>query len=206
MANDSVRIRVDTGELERALRDYMAYTSKTLPEAVEKIAIDVDYQAYRLCKRTIWNPTKWSEFDGGQGVDRAFFHALATGKTKFGVTKFGAAVKGQGNEKIAKKIFDARTRATNYSATIFLKLAFDLGAKIRSRARASKIKHAKAKRAHRKFHPAVILTVEGLEKKHVDEIIQPAMQGGINAVAKDKREYINRKIAEGARRHSGRRR
>jgi len=204
MANDSVRIRVDTGELERALRDYMAYTSKTLPEAVEKIATDVNFQAFRLCRRTIWKPTNWSEFGGGQGVDPAFFHALATGKTKFGVTKFGAAVKGKGNDKIAEKIFNARTRATNYSAAIFLKLASDLGAKIRSRAKAMKIKHAKAKRAHRKFRPTIILRVEGLERQHVDDIIQPAMQDGINAVANDKREYINRKIAEGARRHSGR--
>jgi hypothetical protein len=194
MAKDSVRIKVDTGELQRALRDYMAHTSKTLPEAVNKIAIDVAFQANRAAKRATPNNIKRADANG------KLFHSLAA----TGATKFGKAVRGQGNAEIAQKIFDARVRAINYSKAIFLKLAKDLGGNMRSAIGRSLPSGPTATRARNSIRPQAVLDIVGIQDKHAANIIQPAMQGGINAVAKDKREYINRKIAEGARRHSGR--
>jgi len=196
MAKDSVRIRVDTGELERALRDYMAYTSKTLPEAVNKIAIDVAFQANRAAKKATPKNIKRADANG------RLFHSLAA----TGATKFGTAVRGQGNAKIAQKIFDARVRAVNYSKAIFLKLAKDLGGNMRSALGRSLPSGPTATKARNSIRPQAVLDIVGIQEKHAASIIQPAMQKGINAVANDKREYINRKIAEGARRHSGRRR
>jgi len=211
MANDSVRIRVDTGELERSLRDYMAYTSKTLPEAVNKIAIDVAFQAEKVVTRSAFKTVSWEKLayvgtTTTTTVNKALFHALATGKTRFGKTRFGAAVKGQGNEEIAKKIFESRGRAVNYSRAIFIKLAEDLGKVLRRSVGRGLPRNASATKARKSIRPQASLNVDGVEKRHADDVLQPAMQRGIDAAAKDKREYITRKIAEGARRHSGRRR
>jgi hypothetical protein len=47
--------------------------------------------------------------------------------------------------------------------------------------------------------------IKGIEKSHADKIIQPALQKGVDRAAKAKRDRIAKKLAEGARKHSGRR-
>jgi hypothetical protein len=203
---DKVEVSIEMREFQKALMEYLLASKKDVGFAVNKKAGDVAFSASKAMPSAI-------EVRGSMITDypreSKLWHAIATGKTKFGVTKFGAAVKGKGNDKIASKIFNSRGRAAGYSTTIFLRIARDFGKKVRS-LRLNRIDNTTIKKAgtagESDFLDAVfeVLGIDGSRGHH--NRIDRAIQDALAEQAADMRKYINDKIAKRAKAHSGRRR
>lgn len=194
---DKVRVTVDLREFQAALRDYVAATEMDMTEATNKKAIDVAFQAAKNTPNSGFKET-------APPRGNAMWHAIATGKTKAGVTRFGAAVRGKGNEDIARKIYDSRIRAKAYSISLWLKIAADLGAKVRKlRKKSASIKNADGDKAKIGPKPLARLTIVGVELPH-SAILQDALRKGIAAVTKDTLTYAKKKLAQRGKQFSGR--
>jgi hypothetical protein len=198
---DKVKVRVNTSELIGALKAYQKHSSRSMPQIINGTAIDVAFKANRAAKKaSVSKIPKYKEGDQSAKSTR-LYHALAT----IGKNKFGPKPKGSGNKNTAETLAKRRYSAISYSKAIFLKLAQDLGKKLRvgigSRGLPDNAKARKAKESPVCFAD---LTIVGIEKSHADKIIQPALQKGIAAAAKAKRDRIAKKLAEGAKKHSGR--
>jgi len=191
---DKVRVRVDTSELVRAIRAYEKHSSREMPAIINGTAIDVAFKSNQAAKLASEGKIRGADKDG-----RMWYAWAASGETRFGKT-----VKGKGIKAAAEKILKARLDARFYSKVLFLKLVKDLGGKLRTAIRELP-SNAEGKKAKEALVCYATLTIEGIEKEHADKIIGPAFQKGINAAAKAKRDRIAKKIAEGARKHSGRR-
>lgn len=191
---DRVRVRVDTSDLVAALKAYEKHSSRSMPEIINGTAVDVAFKANSAAKLASEGKIRKADKNG-----KLFYALAASGKSKF-----GQVVKGEGIKAAAEKILNARLSARYYSKVLFLKLAQDLGKNLRTvkKALPSNAEGTKAKEALVCF---ATLEIEGIEKSHADDIIQPALQKGINAAAKAKRDRIAKKLAEGARKYSGRR-
>jgi len=193
---DKVTVKADATELTKALAEYMQHTSKDLPEAINRTAIDVAFKANRAAKKAskggITSLAKRSP---------KLFHALAT----IGANKYGPKPKGSGNKAMAEKIVSNRLAAIGYSKAIFLKMAQDLGKKISAslgRGLPGNSRGRKAKAGG--FRTEATLEIEGVQQSHADDILSPAMKKGLAAATADKRKYIAKKIAERAEKNSGR--
>jgi len=191
---DKVRVRVDTSELVRAIRAYEKHSSREMPKIINGTAIDVAFKSNSAAKLASEGKIRGADKNG-----RLFYALAASGKSKF-----GQVVKGEGIKAAAEKILNARLSARYYSKVLFLKMAQDLGKTLRTVKKALP-SNAKGKKAKEALVCYAELTIEGIEKEHADKIIGPAFQKGINAAAKAKRDRIAKKLAEGARKHSGRR-
>jgi hypothetical protein len=191
---DKVKVRVDTSELVRAIRAYEKHSSREMPAIINGTAIDVAFKSNSAAKLASEGKIRGADKNG-----RLFYALAASGKSRF-----GQVVKGEKIKKAAARILKARINARFYSKVLFLRLVKDLGGKLRSIKRdlPSNAKGQKAKESAVCF---ATLTIEGIEKEHAGKIIGPAFQKGINAAAKAKRDRIAKKLAEGARKHSGRR-
>jgi len=201
---DNVRMDVDLSEFSQALREYLTYSKLDVAEAVNKKAGDVAFSAVKHIK----SGSEVTKEIRRLGKGSRLFHALATGKTKLGESTKGAAVKGKGNKKVADAIFASRVRHGNYSRALFLYLASKFGKKVSKLKKTNRIENAKATKAPAsgKFDkPQAVLEIIGVESSH-EPLLSRAMQKGIDAQVEDMRRYINRKISERARKHSGRRR
>jgi hypothetical protein len=191
---DKVKVHVDTSELVRAIRAYEKHSSREMPAIINGTAIDVAFKSNSAAKLASEGKIRGADKNG------RLFYALAAS----GATKFGKTVKGDEIKKAAARILKARVNARFYSKVLFLRLVKDLGGKLRSIKRELP-SNAKGQKAKESAVCYATLTIEGIEKEHADKIIGPAFQKGINAAAKAKRDRIAKKLAEGARNHSGRR-
>jgi hypothetical protein len=191
---DKVKVRVDTSELVRAIRAYEKHSSREMPAIINGTAIDVAFKSNSAAKLASEGKIRGADKNG-----KLFYALAASGKSKF-----GQVVKGEGIKAAAEKILNARLSARYYSKVLFLKMAQDLGKTLRTVKKALP-SNAKGKKAKEAIVCFATLTIEGIEKEHADKIIGPAFQKGINAAAKAKRDRIAKKLAEGARKHSGRR-
>lgn len=190
---DKVKVRVDTSELVRAIRNYEKYSSREMPKIINGTAIDVAFKSNSAAKLASEGKIRKTDKDG-----KLFYALAASGKTKI-----GKVVKGEGIKKAAESILNRRLSARYYSKVLFLKLAQDLGKTLRTVKKALP-SNAEGKKAKEALVCYAELTIEGIEKDHADKIIQPALQKGINAAAKAKRDRIAKKLSEGARKYSGR--
>lgn len=199
-----MQIQIEDEDFIRALQQYTDLSSQNLTDAINKKAKDLCFEAAKVMPRG--EPYK----DNPKGAK--IYHVLAAGgnRAKNGQsleTRFGKHPKGKGNKKIANKIATARNTAKNYSRAICLKMAADLGATLtRFVNKAGKIKHARGKAAKKGIKIAAYLDVDGLEKSHVQDVIQPAFNKAAKKVEKDMQKHINRKLREAAKKHSGRKR
>lgn len=199
---DAVKLTLEDEEFTRAFRQYVELSSKTLAQSVNDKAKDLCFAA----AREIASGDPAREHPKGAKI----YHILAAGgnSRKNGQsleTRFGKAVKGKGNKKLADKIYNRRIRSRGYSRAICVKMAGDLGARLTIKA--GKIKHASGVKARwHQIKPAAFLNVKGLEKSHVEDVIQPAFERALRRVANDMQKYINKKLREAARKHSGRKR
>jgi len=191
---DKVRVRVDTSELVRAIRAYERHSSREMPKIINGTAIDVAFKSNQAAKLASERKIRGADKNG------RLFYALAAS----GATKFGKTVKGDEIKKAAARILKARINARFYSKVLFLRLVKDLGGKLRSIKRELP-SNAKGQKAKESAVCYATLTIEGIEKEHADKIIQPALQKGVDRAAKAKRDRIAKKLAEGARKYSGRR-
>lgn len=192
---------LDDAEFTKAFRQYAELSSKTMTESINKVAIDLCFKA--AAQMPSGDPSR--EHPKGAKI----YHVLAAGgkRSKNGEsleTKLGKAVKGKGNRILADKIFNRRRRSKGYSAVICRKIAGDLGARLS--VRAGKIKYASGKRAVKSIKPFAVLDVKGLEKTHVDDVIQPAFERAMRIVTAKMVRRVNKKLAEAAKKHSGRKR
>jgi predicted HNH restriction endonuclease len=165
-----------------------------MPAIINGTAIDVAFKSNSAAKLASEGKIRGADKNG-----KLFYALAASGKSKF-----GQVVKGEGIKAAAEKILNARLSARYYSKALFLKMAQDLGKTLRTVKKALP-SNAKGKKAKEALICYAELTIEGIEKEHADKIIGPAFQKGINAAAKAKRDRIAKKLAEGARKHSGRR-
>ena len=202
---DKVGIDLNNEEFEEAFKQYAILSSKKVAESVNDKAIDLCIKA----GKSIEKGEPYQKWPKGHRI----YHILAAGgnRRKNGEsleTRFGKAPKGKGNKKLANKIAVARNKSKNYSKAICFKLATELGAQLRSFvARSGKIKYANAQKAKwQEYKPKAYLDVEGLEKDHVDDVMQPAFTKALPIVAKDMQKYIDRKLREAAKKHSGKKR
>lgn len=192
---DKVRVRVDTSELVAALKAYEKHSSRSMPAIINGTAIDVAFKANRAAKKA-----RGEDMMHHQNYINKMFHALAT----MGNNKFGPTPKGKGNQRIAERIAKDRYDAIGYTKALFLKLAKDLGKNLRASVGRTLPSNADGQKAKEAFVCFAILTINGIEKRHADEQVQPALQKGVDLAAKAKRDRIAKKLAEGARKYSGR--
>lgn len=185
-----VKVSVDLREFQRALNEYEKHSSRDLQQLVKSAAVDVAFKAY-------------SEADAAK---KGNFPKLASGLynslAATGATRFGKAVRGKGNKAIAKKIFDARNTSVFYSKALFLTMAGQLGAKMRKTRK--RVKNATATERKSNVRPFVTLKIEGVEDSHARDILTPAMQRGVDRVAKKYFDKVAKKLAQRAKQYSGR--
>lgn len=200
-----MEITIEDEGFVRALQQYTDLTSENTVDAINKKAKDLCFEAAK--QMPVGKPYK----DNPKGSK--IYHVLAAGgnRAKNGQsleTRFGKHPKGKGNKKMANKIAVSRNTASNYSKAICLKMASDIGGYLKRRIikKSGTIKHARGKRATKGMKIKATLDVEGLEKSHVDEVIQPAFNRAAKATTKDIQKYIDRKMKEAAKKHSGKRR
>ena len=193
---DKVRLKVDLREFQKAMREYIVLSEKTVADAVNDKAGDVAFKSIKHLPK--FDKTRVPLYESG------LFNAIATGKTKFGVTRFGSLVKGKGNEKIAKKIRNSRLGGGNYSKSLFLKMAWEVGKKVSMLKK--KPDNATGKKAVKSKIPTAYLEITGVDQEHADKVLTPALEKGIADTVKDMRVYIERKLAKIAKAKSGRRR
>jgi phosphoglycolate phosphatase-like HAD superfamily hydrolase len=200
---DKISIDVDLKEFSDAMREYLKYSSLDVAEAVNKKAGDVAFSATRAASVSHKKPErKLNKI----GKESRLWHALATGKTKLGTSKKGAAVKGKGNADVAEAIWASRLRHIHYSKSLFLHLAKKFGKTVTA-VSSKGVQNAVATHAPKRVsdRPEAILEILGVEKTH-EPLLEKAIQHGIKAQIKDMQKYINDKIAKRAKAHSGRRR
>lgn len=183
--SEGVAIEFNDPEFVRILRDYTKVTSKTTSEAINKKAISVAFRASRKIKKG--RPLRAKKVR----EDSALWHALAaTGMNQ----NLGVAVKGKGNAAKAARIRGRRESARGYSKAIALKMAKELGGAVRTQIK--NIDHAGAKKARPGFSPTALLYVDGLERKHLKDFIQPGFDRAIDEEKRDMARYIARKMGE----------
>ena len=226
---DNVKVHVDLKDFTEALREYEKNSSRDMQTLIKGAAIDVAFKAARATPKS----TKGDIPKMGSGLfyalasadlskqSGAFARAAETAQRRIGgqVVKtsraaLSRAARKRRKEKVAfkplrlkqaaRKIRNQRVSATSYSRVLFLKLASQLGAKVS--AIKGKIDNAIAKERKIRVYPAVTLRIEGVEARHAREILEPAMQAGINAVAAKYWKKVADKLAKRARAHSGRKR
>ena len=216
---DQVKVTVDLTEFNTAIKEYIFHSKMEVSEAVNKKAGDIALFAAKRAKKA----TKGGYPPFSSGLYNALVAAdpkKSSGSFSEGAkmaqhrirNKFpGQTVKGKGNEKAAKYLFSRRTGSIGYSKALFIKLAKDLGKTVTG-VRVSKKKEAsidnatgkKAKVSGTFDKPFATLEIQGVEQDHASNEIEPALQAGVDDAVKDMAKYINRKLRQLARKHSGR--
>lgn len=137
---DNVEIELDTSEIVEALTFVERNSKKDALQVVNQAAIGACIGGGQRKKGTFYEgalqKTKTAskatigKFDPDKDAKSALtkkrtrlFHALATK---------GSAKKGQGNANLARKIYSGRQSARGYGKGIWLKIAKDLGARVRT--------------------------------------------------------------------------
>jgi phage gp36-like protein len=193
--SDRVTIEFDDREFQRALALYLSETGKSVADVVNKKALFICLHASK--------DVPIGNVKDDYTRESKLFNAVATGGTRLGVHRKGVFVKGDGNAKAAKKIFGGRARAKGYSRFVWLKMAGELGGK--SGKSSSRIEHAKATKAKPSIRPFATLAIEGLEQKHVDKIMEPALQRAVDKEAASMMQYLADRQAKVAAKRSSRR-
>ena len=130
-----------------------------------------------------WDPEK--ETRGALTKKRArLFHAIANEGSKH-----GKAQRGQGNAALAKKIYNSRQRARGYAKGIWLKIARDLGARVRN---AAETGIATGKKATIRTLAAYI-EIDKTEGWSDD--MHKAYQKGLSNAARDMVRHIEKKLS-----------
>jgi len=203
--SDYISLTFEDAEFTRALRDYQEAQSMELSDILNKKGIDLGFQAAAQLASAI-DPSRFY----GQGSP--LFHALAAGgksrkNGKSLMTRFGKAVKGQGNKKLADKIYNSRKRSGGYARAMCLTMADHLGANIRLKANFKKnMSHVSATKAEPGIKPIVTMTINKAQEGMIYEVIQPAINAAMRVVAADMDKYSIPRLAKAAKRHSGRKR
>jgi hypothetical protein len=181
---NSVSATIDTREFMAALQAYEQESSRDLKTVVKSTAIDVAFKANQsavAAKKTAIPKLK-----------TGLFNALAA-KSGF--------PKGSGNAREAERLYNRRVSAIKYSKALFLKMAQDLGAKVS--ALRKQISNSGADEMGTKLVPTVELKIDGVESAHDRDILEPAMQEGVNKSAAKMRQRVADKLAKRAKAHSG---
>jgi len=202
---DRIKADWEMAEFTKALQEYLVESRKDTGTALNEKAVRIAFSANKNMPSALEVKAQIST-DHPKGS--SLWHAIATGKTKFGITKFGAAVRGQGNKKIADQIYSSRVRHAGYSRSLFLKLASDLGGKVRAVKKVASIENAKGKKANeggKKDFMAAVLQILGVDQDHGSKL-DKAIASALTTEAADMRKYIEAKIAKRAQAHSGTRR
>lgn len=202
---DKVSAEWEMREFTKALQEYLIESRKETGTALNEKGVRVAFTASKEMPEAIEVRAQIST-DHPKGSP--LWHALATGKTSLGATKLGAAVKGKGNKKLADKIFASRNRHAGYSRFLFLKLASDLGGKVRAVKKLASIDNAKGQRANeggKQDFMRAVLQILGVDPEHGGKLDRAIAQA-LTIEARDMRKYIEAKIAKRAKAHSGRKR
>ncbi len=193
--SDRVTIEFDDREFQRALALYLSDTGKNAADVVNDKAKFICIAA----SKDVPVGNVKSEYTR----DSKLFNAIATGGTRLGIPKKGAAVKGKGNAKAAKLIFGRRSSAKGYSRYLWLKMAGELGGKMGKRA--GSMGNANAVKARPSIRPFATLTIEGLEQSHVTKVMEPALQRAVDKEAAGMLKYLADRQAKVAAKRSSRR-
>jgi predicted XRE-type DNA-binding protein len=184
---DRVALTVDSAEFMAALDDIVKMSSRELPEVLDGVGRDLCFAAQGKTKKA--PVAKIEKLRGSK-----LAHALAT---------MSGNKKGRGNKASADKIVNARKSASGYSKAIWLQIAKDLGAKLRSNV---KIRHAEGIRAKQGLKPTTILEVLGLEQAHIDEVMQTGLNKAVPLITQKMIKRVESKLAQLAAKKSGKRR
>lgn len=214
-----VTVKVDMSDFNAAIKQYIQHSKLEIFEAVNKKAGDIALFAAKRAKKA----SKGSYPPLSSGLYNALVAAdpkKSSGSFSKGAemaqhrirNKFpGQTVRGKGNAKAAKYLFNRRAGSVGYSKALFIKLAKDLGKEVKgvrvSKKKEASIDNAQGKKARVAWtlnKTFAVLEIKGVEQDHATNEIEPALQAGVDDAVKDMAKYINRKLRQLARKHSGR--
>lgn len=196
-------MELDTSELFEAMNLYQKATKKDGADVVNRAAKNAVLGgkglkgAMQLTKRATvadlrpFNPAK----KRAREYSNNLFHALAAE----GETRFGKTVRGQGNAAAALKIYNSRKSALGFAKAVWIGIGKKLGAKLRSK---FDLPGSRAKKATPVTLKATFQTAN-IETSLVKDIMEDALQQGINNAAGDMRDYALRKMEARALQFSG---
>jgi hypothetical protein len=202
---DKVTATWEMQEFTKALQEYLIESRKDTGTALNEKGVRVAFSASKQMPSAV---EVKAQISTDHPKSSPLWHALATGRTSLGPNKFGTAVKGKGNKKVAEKIYASRNRHAGYSRFLFLKLASDLGGKVRAVKKLASIDNAKGQKADqngRKDFMKAVLQILGVDQEHGSKLDRAIAQA-LTIEAADMRKYIEAKIAKRAQAHSGRKR
>lgn len=176
----SVKLKVDTSDFQKTLREYMYWNRREEAEIVNKIAKDVALYASKFTPKAVREKIREQVTRDNLG-----FKIIAKRKGKPGFDQKEMKV-------AARKMLNARLRSVGYVAAGWFKALADLGVKTRYNPK-SKIREGYAYPAQpKKVAEAVIANaVAGAGK-----IGSEALQEAIRFKTADMKKYIERKMAE----------
>lgn len=196
-------LTVDPTELMEAMNLYLKATKKDEADVVNRAAKNAVLGgkglqgALQVTKRAkasdfrAFNPAK----KRAREYSNRLFHALAAK----GETRFGRAVKGEGNAETALKIYNSRKSAIGFAKAVWIGVGRKLGARLRSK---FELPGSKATKATPITLKATFQTTD-IDEGLVRNIMEDALQVGMNNAAADMRSYALRKMEERAREFSG---
>ena len=218
---DQIKVTVDLTEFNTAIKEYIFHSKMEISEAVNKKAGDIALFAAKRAKKATrgsYPPLSSGLYNALVAADPKkssgpFAKAAEEAQHRIRKKFSGPIPRGKRNAKAAAYLFSRRSQSAGYSKALFVKLANDLGKAVTG-VRVSKKKQAsidnatgkKAKVSGTFDKPFAVLEIKGVEQDHANNEIEPALQAGVNDAVKDMGKYINRKLRELARKHSGRRR
>ncbi|HAF39771.1 MAG TPA: hypothetical protein DCG72_12350 [Gammaproteobacteria bacterium] len=203
--SDPVEMEFDMREIIAALSLYETATNKNSVEVLNRAAVNACIGgrglkgALQLTRNMSLAKLRRHE-PGQQRKTRAaekkgrLFHAIAASGSKF-----GKAVKGQGNAKLAKTIYLSRTNARGYSKAHWIALAKDFGARLNSK---MEIEGAHGRPATIRTLAAHIEIERMPNNRHWGDKMIAAYKKGLKNAAADMREYALKKMGETARKYS----
>jgi hypothetical protein len=191
---DKVELTFDSAEFARALRDYETASQKEMSEILNEKGIKLSFEAAKQL-------AGMGDVKRYYGKGSPLFHSLAA----TGATKFGQAVKGQGNKKLADKIYESRVRAKNYARAMCLAMASHLGGNVRL-VKAKSIKHAGASKAKPGMKIEVRMWINKAQEGMINDVIGPAIKKALVEQVLDMDKYSQPRLAKAAKKHSGRKR
>ncbi len=188
---------LDVEELVDAMQLYERATGKEMSDVINRKATRICFTAAKHTKKaSLVDINKNKPRKRNAEYQHKLFHALASE----GNTKFGKAVRGQGNTETALKIYNSRRGASGYSKAIWYSLARELGAKLRSKIRVDSVKATKAK----PLNPTATIDTGSIDIELRDTVLVDALKVAIREEAADMQDYAQRKLDEQAAKFSAR--
>tara|TARA_R110000772_G_scaffold78559_1_gene168561 strand:+ start:17019 stop:17612 length:594 start_codon:yes stop_codon:yes gene_type:complete len=197
MAANDEEFTLDVSEFRDALILYESTTNRDMADVINFNARKICFLAAKKTPKATASSINNHKPKKRKGeYKHGLFHALASG----GKTKYGKAVRGEGNRDVALKIFNSRKSALGYSKQIWYSIAADLGAKLRGKFNVKGAKGIAAKSTN----PVAWLDTGNMDIALRDAVMVDALNSAIREVSKDIARHAQGKLDKTAAKYSAR--